>query len=68
MKVITNETIQKDQKLAEKQFQELKSLAEKQNQERKMGNLERYLVNGELNPSHLDDFNRLFDSTAKVRQ
>ena len=30
MKVITKKTIQKDQKLAEKQFQELKSLAELQ--------------------------------------
>ena len=30
MKVITKKTIQKDQKLAEEQFQELKSLAELQ--------------------------------------
>lgn len=30
MKVITKKTIQKDQKLAEKQFQELKSLEELQ--------------------------------------
>lgn len=67
MKVITKKTIQKDQKLVEKQFQELKSLAEKQNQKRKMGSLERFLVSGKLNPSNIDDLNRLLDATAKLR-
>lgn len=67
MKVITKKTIQKDQKLAEKQFQELKSLAEQQSRGHRTANLERYLVSGKLNPNNIDDLNRLLNATAKLR-